>query len=54
LEAACKRALMIGSSSYRSVASIVKHGLDQKAVARSSNENPAIAHANVRGSKYYN
>jgi transposase len=54
LEAACKRALMIGSSSYRSVASILKHGLDQKAVARSSNENPAIAHANVRGSKYYN
>jgi hypothetical protein len=54
LEAACKRALIIGSSSYRSVASILKHGLDQKAVARTSNEKPAIRHANVRGSKYYN
>ena len=54
LEAACKRALIIGSSSYRSVASILKHGLDQKAVARASNEKPAIRHANVRGSKYYN
>jgi transposase len=54
LEAACKRALMIGSSSYRSVASILKHGLDQKAVARPSNEKPAISHKNVRGSQYYN
>ena len=54
LEAACKRALIIGSSSYRSVASILKHGLDQKAVARTSNEKSAILHANVRGSKYYN
>lgn len=54
LEAACKRALIIGSSSYRSVASILKHGLDQKSVARPSNEKPSILHANVRGSKYYN
>jgi transposase len=54
LEAACKRALIIGSSSYRSVASILKHGLDQKTIAKSSNEKSAIVHANVRGSKYYN
>ena len=33
LEAACKRAMMIGSTSYRSVASILKHGLDQRALA---------------------
>jgi len=54
LEAACKRALVIGSTSYRSVASILKHGLDQKPLAESPKDNPAIRHINVRGSQYYN
>jgi transposase len=54
LEAACKRALVIGSTSYRSVASILKHGLDQKPIAESERDNPTIMHTNVRGSQYYN
>lgn len=54
LEAACTRALLIGSTSYRSVASILKHGLDQKPIAESERDNPAIMHTNVRGSQYYN
>ena len=54
LEAACNRALMIGSTSYRSVASILKHGLDQRALAEQVKDKPAILHNNVRGSRYYN
>ena len=54
LEAACKRALMIGSSSYRSLASILKHGLDQKPLDEPPKDKPAILHTNVRGSQYYN
>ena len=54
LEAACKRALYIGSTSYRSVASILKHGLDQKDIAKPSNDKSTILHKNVRGSRYYN
>ena len=54
LEAACKRALLIGSKNYRSVASILKHGLDQKPLNQPSKDNPAIMHTNVRGSQYYN
>jgi len=54
LEAACKRALVIGSTSYRSVASILKHGLDQKPSGESEKDHPSIMHTNVRGSQYYN
>ena len=54
LEAACKRALMIGSTSYRSVKSILKHGLDQRPLAKPVKDQPAILHTNVRGSQYYN
>jgi transposase len=54
LEAACQRALVIGSSSYRSIASILKHGLDQKPLDQPPKDNPAIMHSNVRGSEYYN
>jgi transposase len=54
LEAACKRAMMIGSTSYRSVASILKHGLDQRPLAEQAKDKPAILHKNVRGSQYYN
>ena len=54
LEAACKRALAIGASSYRSVASILKNGLDQKPLDRESTDSRSILHTNVRGSQYYN
>jgi len=53
LEAACSRALIIGGLSYRSVASILKHSLDQKTLGRSSEDPPAIVHENIRGNKYY-
>lgn len=53
LEAACKRAIGIGSSSYRSVASILKHGLDQKSLDPPTEDNPTLLHPNVRGSQYY-
>jgi len=53
LESASKRALMIGASSYRSVASILKHGLDQKPLDRESTDRRSILHANVRGPQYY-
>lgn len=52
LEAACGRALTIGARSYRSLRSILEHGLDGApdagAIAPS-----ALAHANVRGATYY-
>jgi len=54
LEAACRRALSIGTTSYRSVASILRHGLDQQPHNESPQETPAIVHTNVRGSRYYN
>ncbi|UCD83007.1 MAG: IS21 family transposase [Desulfobacterales bacterium] len=53
LEAACTRALIIGGVSYRSVASILKHSLDQKPLGRNSEDPPAIIHVNIRGNKYY-
>lgn len=53
LEAACARAARIGSPSYRSIASILKHGLDRSR----DDDTPGTAelplHANVRGPGYY-
>ena len=54
LEAACDRANRIGSTSYKSVASILKHGLDQRPPVVADRERPAILHENIRGSHYYN
>ena len=53
LEAACDRANRIGGTSYKSVASILKHGLDQRPPAVADQERPAVLHANIRGSQYY-
>lgn len=53
LEAACAHALQIGSANYRSVASILKHGLDrQHRLALQPTVEP-IDHENVRGPDYY-
>jgi transposase len=54
LEAACTRALRSGATSYRSVKSILEHGLDQVAIEddQTSLILPA-AHPNVRGAAYY-
>src|SRR6056297_243814 len=54
LEAACRRALRIGSPRYRSVSSILKHGLEAAAVDDENTETaPLPLHENVRGPGYY-
>jgi transposase len=53
MEAACERALAIGSHRYRSVASILDKGLDRQPVGAHPTEQPLPEHANVRGSAYY-
>jgi transposase len=53
LEAACRRALTLGSHSYKSIESILKHRLDEQPLA----EQPELAlpedHDNIRGPSYY-
>jgi len=53
LEAACTRALGIGTASYRSIESILKHGLDQQPLPEPAQPELAIDHDNLRGPKYY-
>jgi len=53
LEAASRRALAIGSCSYKSVESILKNGLDRKSLPATTMETLAIEHDNLRGSDYY-
>jgi len=52
LEAACKRALAIRGYSYKSVDSILKHGLD-KAKVPDPEIQVTTPHENIRGSKYF-
>lgn len=52
LECACARSLAIHSLSYKSVSSILQHGLDQRPlVGVPSRANPT--HSNIRGRNYY-
>ncbi len=57
LEAACQRALAIGGLSYKSIESILKHGLDQQRLPEAGTPLPSVpstaTHANVRGARYY-
>jgi len=54
LEAACHRALAIGSASYKSVQSILKNDLDSQPLpAPETPEAPPIEHPNIRGTLYY-
>jgi transposase len=52
LEAACGRALEIGSRSYTSVKSILKNNLDRKR-PEPVTDGPAIPHRNIRGASYF-
>ena len=52
VEAACRRALLLGAHSYRSVASILKRRLDERDVDDTENTTP-LTHDNVRGPTYY-
>jgi transposase len=54
LENACKRALHIGATSYRSVESILKNGLDSKPLPAPPPVTPEIRHENIRGPEYFN
>jgi transposase len=51
-EAVSTRAIEIGVMSYASVASILKHRLDQKASPQAADGTPLL-HANIRGSGYF-
>ncbi len=54
LEAACARAVALGATRYRSIASILKAGLDRQPLPESAQPELALpAHGNVRGSTYY-
>jgi len=50
LDAACARALALGTRSYSSVAAILKHRQDSKPAAT---EPPSLLHENIRGPGYY-
>lgn len=56
IEAACERALVAGARSYRSVESILRHGLDAQPIATlapSGDDSAPLDHENIRGPDYY-
>lgn len=53
LEAACRRGLDIGATTYGSIASILKSGLDRAYREEGAVEPSPIDHANIRGGRYY-
>lgn len=54
LEAACSRALAIGSPSYKSIQAILKKGLDRLPLQEEEPlQSSFISHSNIRGSQYY-
>ena len=53
LEAACRRGVIIGAASYRSIASILKTGLDKAFLPSPEPDAGPIHHGNIRGRDYY-
>jgi transposase len=53
LEAACARALSIGSPKRKSIQSILETGLDQQPDLLTESASPTTPHQNVRGADYY-
>lgn len=53
LEAACARALIIGTVSYKSIASILEKGIDQRPLPEPEQSTLPLEHTNLRGSEYY-
>ena len=53
VEAACRRGNSVGSTTYGSVASILKHGLDRAFAHDAAPDDPPLRHSNIRGSGYY-
>jgi len=52
VEAACERALAIGTRSFSSVKSILESNLDRKRSEKTA-DGPAIVHDNIRGPTFY-
>lgn len=53
VEAACRRGNHVGASTYGSIASILKHGLDKAFAQEAPPDAPPIVHGNIRGPDYY-
>jgi transposase len=53
LEAACRRGNDIGATTYGSIASILKNGLDKSYAREPTPDAPPIRHGNIRGTGYY-
>lgn len=53
LEAACQRALALRAYSYKSVASILRNGLDKQPVPEDQGSTARLIHPNIRGQGYY-
>ena len=53
LEAACRRALALGSCRYKSIESILRHRLDEQPLGEQTELTLPDAHGNIRGPEYY-
>lgn len=53
LEGACHRAMHIGATSYRSLESILKNGLDKNPIPKPQSQHIQVQHGNIRGADYY-
>jgi transposase len=53
LEAACEHALTLDACAYKSIESLLKHGLDRQPLAPQRVSPPLPAHPNIRGPEYY-
>jgi transposase len=53
LEAACQRAMQLGSPNRRSVVSMLEQGLDQLPLPETAPTQPLLVHENIRGPGYY-
>jgi transposase len=53
VEAACRRGNHVGSTTYGSIASILKHGLDKAFAQQAAPEAPPLRHDNIRGPGTY-
>jgi transposase len=53
LEAACRRALCLGSHSYKSIESILRHRLDEQPLSEPPPPTLPAEHDNIRGPAYY-
>jgi transposase len=53
LEAACGRAILLKSFSYKSIESILKTGLDRRPLPTEAAPALSVEHENIRGPHYY-